>query len=106
MLRTSALREKQNLMTTRAMSSERESATDRAEFHLAKSRFSTADKQLSPCVMLQLRFPGTEIFLAVFQRNQPRNSTEKTPMECVAAFSNSGHFAEPMHIDRANTRTR
>jgi hypothetical protein len=56
-------------MTARGVPSERESATDKAGFHLAKSRFSTADKQLSLYVMLQLRFPGTETFLAVFQHS-------------------------------------
>jgi hypothetical protein len=76
-------------MTTGGVPSERESATDTAGFHLAKSRFSTADKQLSLYVMLRLRFPGTETFLAVFQHSQPRNSTGKTPMKCVAVFSNS-----------------
>jgi hypothetical protein len=76
-------------MTARGVPSERESATDTAGFRLAKFRISTADKQLSLCVMLQLRFPGIETFLAVFQHSRPRNSAGKTPMKCLVALSNS-----------------
>jgi hypothetical protein len=51
--------------------------------------FQLRIKQLSLYLVLQLRFLGSETFLEVPQRSQPRNSTGKMPMKYSTAFSNS-----------------